>query len=132
MKHIILCIALLPLGMIASETSMETASIFIRNISQSVAIVSLVQRKGKVEVMQRWKIEPSGSQSILVKKSPERRPQFLLFDFDEYQVRSPFITDQRIIIRQPVSTVPSKPKRPLLINLEWADSSDTSSNCEYD
>jgi hypothetical protein len=131
MKHIIVCIALLPLGIMAAETHIETASISIRNTSKSFAIVSLVQHKGKIETMKRWKIEPSGSQSIFIKKSPERRPQFLLFDFDGYQVRSPFTHSQRIIIRQPIPLVPSKPTKPLLINLDW-DSSDADLGCDND
>jgi len=116
----------------ASETAIETAEISIRNTSKYLTIVSLVQHKGKMEIMKRWKIEPSDSQNILIKKSPTRKPQFLLFDFDGYQVRSPFTVSQRIIIRQSVPTVPSKPKKPLLINLDWADSSEVGSDGDYE
>ena len=132
MKYIILSLALSPFGMMAAETHIDTASISIQNTSKSLTIVSLVQRKGKVEVINPWKVEPSCSQRIFIKKSSEKKPQFLLFDFDGYQLRSPFThSSQCIIIRQPAPVVPSKPTRPLLINLDW-DASDTSSSCDYD
>ncbi len=131
MKHLIVCMALLPFGMMAAENTKDKW-IKIRNEASSVVTVSLIERRGKIKFMDRWKIEPSCSQDIFIKQSSQQKSQFITFDFDGYQIQSPFTPSQRIIIREPISLVPGKPTRPLLINFDWIDSSDTNSNSNND
>jgi hypothetical protein len=105
----------------------EKKSISIRNSSKSIAIVSLMERHGKMKVMERWKIKPLHSQDIFIKKSLEQRLQTLVFYFDEgYQLSFPLTTSQRIIIEQPVSLVPSKRAKHFFINLDCTDSTEVS------